>query len=65
MKSIDVNKIVEITNRPKIGDSMALFWVLGYLEASRGIKTNPFHRTDLNSSRIYQQGHDARMLERR
>ena len=60
----NINTISE-TPRPKVGDPMALFWVLGYLQASSGIKTNPFHRTDLNSSIIYQQGHDARTLERR
>ena len=55
----------ELNTRPKVGDPMALFWVLGYIHASSGYSDNPFHRSDLNSSKIFQCGLNAKRAEKK
>lgn len=49
----------DVDNRPKIGDPMALFWVLGYLSARQKEKRNCPYRSDLKSSKIWNDGFTA------
>ncbi|VVB80612.1 Uncharacterised protein [uncultured archaeon] len=50
--------------RPKVGDPLALYWVLGTIDAARGVQYNecPFRR-DMNTGRLWERGHQAYTAE--